>query len=415
MKCLVVSAALVALVVSGQASGDLVILKSGKTIDGIVSPREDTNSLEVIVPGGKIELSQDMVEEVLSEEEARLWKQDRERLQVRAEQQSSGAALEVLAKDEPVVPQRTLKDVGAQDQRFVLERLLQTPPQFEGNAAEFYWVCLDSDQFAVKRLSTVSGSGERRWNFKDPIFERMLRAASIKDCYFYPEYLPYPTGISPKTPKFWILQRVAEGVIALGRERIAQGDTEGGLRALEAALVMGIHLGQSAPNIGQFSVGCQMEVQASKALAAYYLEVNDLARYRLFNEYIGHKERELNLVRLTRQDFLYKFKAGKIGTLMDYARNGEYDLLQAHAMNYLILLKLAGEQQPLRRDILNEIPIEFSEPLKRVGPADSEEIAELFREIQRQSPNPFLKSHANQLLSMHPFELARAARVMLGE
>ena len=411
MRRVALSTTLAALALFGQAWGDLVILKSGKTIEGVVSPREDTHSLEVLISGGKIELSEDMVEEVLTDDEAKVWKEQQEQ-QVESED-VQGAVLEVLSKDQPRVQETSLKDLGAQDQRFLLERLVQNPPQFEGNAAEFYWICLDANQFKVKRLSSVTGSGERRWNFNDPIFERVLRASQIKDCYFYPEYLPYPAGLTPKTAKFWVLERVAAGVLAMGREQIEEGAPEKGLRTLEAALIMGVHLGQSAPVFSQFNFGNQIEVQASKALASYYLSVNNLAKYRLFNEYVGQKERELNTIRLSRQDFMHKFKAGKVEPLFEYARRGENNLLRAYVMNYLLLLKLAGEQQPLRKDILNEIPIESSEALKRVGPGDSEEIVELFREIQREDPDPYLRSHANQLLSMHPFELPRAVRVVL--
>ena len=127
MKRFAVSVSLALMMALGQASGDLVILKSGKTIEGVVSPREDTGSFEVVIPSGKIELSQEMVEEILTEDEAKAWKQQQEQLQVESEE-VQGAVLEVLSKDQPVIQEQSLRDVGAQDQRFVLDRLVQSPP-----------------------------------------------------------------------------------------------------------------------------------------------------------------------------------------------------------------------------------------------------------------------------------------------
>jgi len=408
-------AALLALALSlalSQAHGELVILKSGKTLEGVVTLREDTHSAEVLIQDGRIELSQDSIEEILTDEEAKEWKREQERLKAESEA-IKGTALEVIDKDRPIIRERSLKEIGAQDRRFVLEKLVEAP-QFEGNAAEFYRVILDASKFPIGRLSSKSKAGERRWNFNDPIFTQMLKATRIKDCYFYPEHLPYPAGLSPKTARFLTLRQVARGLIAKGRDRIAKGDTEKGLRSMEAALIMGFHLGQSAPVFKQFSTSIRIEVDAGKALAEYYASVNDMGKYKLFNEFVSARQGQLDIMRLSRQDFRHKFKAGKIEALMDYARDGGNDLLRSYVMNYLVLLKLAGEQKPLRKDLLNEIPIESSQAFKMVGPGDSEDIAELFRGIQKEDPNHFLRSHANQLLSMHPFELQRAVRILLG-
>jgi hypothetical protein len=103
--------------------------------------------------------------------------------------------------------------------------------------------------------------------FRRSYFKRMSEAARLRDCNFYPGYLPYPAGINPPEVKFNRLLRVAEGLIARGQEKAGQESLEEARRDMETALIMGEHLRQNAPILKQFTIGIMISSRAGRAWA----------------------------------------------------------------------------------------------------------------------------------------------------
>lgn len=412
MKPVVTLLILFSLLTGSLANGELILLKSGKTVEGRVT-FENQDSLSVRLPSGEIQIQRDTIERVMTDAEAVEWKKEQERLQAQPAS-PEGLLLQVIDQDRPIVRDSSLKEISKEDPRRVLASLVEFPG-LAGNAAHHYWLVLDVERFRMRSILTTTGAGVENWNFEDPIFEKMIEATRLRDCFFYPDPFPYPAGIWQQSVPFNRLVTISQGLSALGRQKIARGEVEAGIRSMEAALIIGFHVVQDAPVYFQYSTGCQIQIESAGKLADYYLNAGNRDKYRLFFDYASRKERELAQLRHARQDLLQKLRAGRIKELMEYAQSGENILLRGEAMNLLTLIKLIGEQQPLRRDIENIIPIAYSTTIKTVGQQDSEQIAELFRNLEQKDPNGYIRSHATRLQELNAPNLPRVIRTVLAQ
>jgi len=201
----------------------------------------------------------------------------------------------------------------------------------------------------------------------------------------------------------------------MGEARAESKRLDEAKKCFEAALILGYHVGLDAPVENQFGFSIQIQVEASLALAEYYLVLEDREKYLLYAENARAKEKERQVLELNKQAKLHDFRGGKIGELMEYARNGNNLLLRRYVLNLLVMLKLAGEQLPLRRDIRDTIPLEYSHTFTSLTPADSQEIVRLFRAIQQQDASDFMRNHAGDLLTTSPLQLASVVNKMLGK
>ena len=397
--------------VSGVAFSEKIILKNGNTLTGIVTHKDEEHLTVKLPNGGQTQVRRSDIERVVEDYELKDWEDEQRRLEDEKEDLLSEDLFKIIEKDERSLTVRTLVELGAEDRRFEIGNLV-TPPDQEGNAAANYWIILDADRFPLAKLYKVK-DGQKQWNLNHPVYSDIIKSSRMKDCHFYPEFLPYPTGIWPTVASFRRLLDVGNGLIAVGNDRIERKLEELGLASLESALIFGVHLSQYAPVRSQITTGNRIQMSASRSLADYYENLGNKEKAVLFLEYSKAKEREIDALLLKRRSLLHDFNAGRVQQLMSFSEAGEDMILRAYAMNLLVLLKLAGEQQPLRSDVLQAIPLEASTAFKKISFADSKEIEDLLYDIEQRDKNNFIRSHSKELLSLNSIQLKRGIRVML--
>lgn len=401
--------ALVLLSVTGF--GEMIIMKSGKSVQGVVT-YEDENYIAVKLPTGEIQIPRRSIQEILTDNQGKDWSENREK-QERAEPTPvQGTALKILDKDRPIIREKTLADVASEDRRFPLNKFIE-PPTEDNNAAQILYTVLDTKNFKMGRLRNPGKKGSSQWNFEDEIFSQLREAAQYKRCNFYPDYLPYPAGIWPPKARFNRFGRVAEGMIALGKEHIQNEDFEEGRRCYEAVFMLGIHLSDSALARNQLAMGVNLQAMAGKQLANYYMNRGNQEKYMLFLEYIREQQYQWQMMLLSWQELAHDFNSGQFRKLMDFALSEEHEILRGDAMDYLSLIKLAGEQLPLRRDVREVIPRQSQMTFNSIKPGDSEEIKQFLQMMQASEKSAFLRIHAGELLSMNPRQLRSVIETLL--
>jgi len=386
-----------------EAMGELVVMQSGKTLEGdVVYQDEETvhiNTLE----GTYLEINRSMVRQVFSDQDAADWKSEQEKQNALPTPDKSGGMM-VIKKETSVVRRKSLKEIGKIDQEFSLDQYVMAP-SIEGNAARYYYKIVSRDKFKKNEIN----------------YEEIYEAAQLKDCNFYEEYLGYPVELIPDRIKFGHLRTVADSLIKQGNMLIADGYEGQGVRNLEVALILGYHLGLHAPVLNQFSVSNAIQILAGSALADHYLNKEnstekDSSKYHLFTEFVNDKKRDQIQIRLTLENFRQEFLKGKLSELMTYARDGENDLIRAFVMKVLVVVKLTGEQQPLPGKIKKKIPLKFHSVFQSIRRGDSEDIAELFDTIKERDSNQFLQKEADYLLTLsgpvHLLKGVQAPRVL---
>jgi len=393
------------------AFGEFIVLKSGKTMQGEIVAR-DRSTVSVRLDSGEIKINWDTIEQILPDADAAKWKEEHSKSSEEEAALEQGTDLTIIDKDQPVVREKTLQEIGAEGKQLALDKLVEGT-RTEGNAAQYYWVVLDADHFQMSRVVSSSG-GQVRWNFDDPIFEQIREAARLRDCNFYPVYLPYPAGTNPPEVKFNRLLRIAEGMIARGQEKAGQENFDEARRDFESALIMGEHLEQNAPILRQFANGIMISTKAGRALSEFYLKQADSDRYWRCTEYVKNKEKQLESLNIRMQGLKFDFNGAKIEALMDNAKHGNQVILRGYAMSLLNLIRMAAEQQPLNKSLFDKIPLESHQPFNSIAPGVNEKIGALFREIEKTDESDFLRSHAAELLSMNALKLAPAVNKLLG-
>ncbi len=393
------------------AFGEFIVLKSGKTMQGEIVAR-DSSTVSVRLESGEVKINWDTIEQILPDTDAAKWREEHSKSMEEEAAVEQGTDLTIIDKDRPLVREKSLQEIGAEGKQLALDKLVEGS-RMEGNAAEYYWVILDVENFQMNRVVNSLG-GQVRWNFGDPIFEQMREAARLRDCNFYPVYLPYPAGVNPPEIKFNRLLRIAEGLIARGQEEAGQENFEQARRDLEAALIMGDHLSQNAPILKQFAIGAMISIRAGRALAEFYLKQDNWDRYWKCTEYVKDQEKQLENRNIRIQGLKYDFNGAKIEALMEYSKHGDQILLRGYAMSLLNLIRMAAEQQPLNKSLFDKIPLESHQPFNSIAPGVNEKIGALFREIEKTDESDFLRSHAAELLAMNALKLPQAVKKLLG-
>jgi hypothetical protein len=400
----------------GTLMAEVIKLKNGKTVSGALTYQDD-NYLTLRLQNGEMQIPADQVEEILTDEESERQQKTEEELRreelERRQREYTGPGLNILDRDRRIIREKTIAEIGRDDRRFELDRLIEAPTE-DGNAADFYWTVLDSDRFNISRIVKGVKGDFVSYDLTDPIFDRVRQGAEIKTCRFYPEYVSYPIGLEPPFIIFGHYRTIAKGFCEHAEILNREGEPERARQELETALILGIHIGQQCYGMKQFQVSNKIQQIASEALAEYYLDRDNRDNYKIFIEFLKEKQNTEKKFNLKKREILYDFQARRFRDLVNYAENGDDIVLRAHAMNLLTLLKLAGEQRPMRRDILENIPLEYHSVFNSVTPGVSREIDGLLQEIRSNSSDPFLQVHAAELLKTNPIRLKAAVGSYLG-
>ena len=67
------------------------------------------------------------------------------------------------------------------------------------------------------------------------------------------------------------------------------------------------------------------------------------------------------------------------------------DILRSYVMNLLLLIKAGDEQQPLRSDIMEKIPLESHYAFNSIAPGEADRINSLFRELAQNDESDFIR------------------------
>jgi hypothetical protein len=235
----------------------------------------------------------------------------------------------------------------------------------------------------------------------------------MKECSFYPEVYEYPVGLFPKQRPFYQIHRLAMGLVTIGKDLMAAEKEQEGREYIEAAVRIGIQLAKDSPVYIQRVVGLVLQSLAAEDLALSYPEMEEKETRRTISDFSLQKRREQRQLNQIFEELKKRFINGRIELLMEYAREGDTVIHRAHAMRLLALLKIAGQNQPLRADISDIVPVECRTTFSTVTAGDSEEIADLFRDIAGRDRNVFLRKHAGALLMTSLLDLKEGIEVLL--
>lgn len=387
-----------------HSTAEVILMKNGMQMEGIVV-HEDETHVRIKLEAGEIQLERSAIDRIMTAEEAADWREEVARKKAEKERREN-KYLQIIQKG----PVEAASATGGMDVYDRLWKSLETlidPPQLSGNAAQYYWSILDPE------TGFDSPGGRGNWNFSHPVFRTVRKAAQYRECSLFPEFLPYPSGLWPPDLKYWRLQRTAVGLVRLGKHQIAGREVEEGLRNIEAALIMGVHLAQKPLTRDQYVRPRRMQQVAAGALGAYYASQGKNEKSRQLQEYVRSRDREIKALSYDLESLKIDFNAARFGELIEFVQSRQNTLLRAEAMNLLVLIKLAAEQLPLNRETMNLIPLESAEAFKRVSPSDGNQVTQLLTNIQTHERDGFLRDHATKLLAVKPYDLIKAVDTVL--
>ena len=397
---------------TGPASAELIILKSGKSIKGIIK-QEDSASILVGVEAGDVKIPRSSIEKIVLDDEVEDWQAEQKELEPKPTPEF-GTTMTIIDQDKPVIREKTYDEISKASERFDIKNLVSIV-QEEGNAASIYWKILDAKKFKMGDVASSQG-GVMQWSTSNPIFDDLMSAARMKDCNFYPEYLPYPVGIRKNKIQFIKFFQISGGLIYKSQREMNQERPDEALASLETALVLGCHLEQHAPLLKQYAFSKLIQQSAGEALAEFYSKRNDKKKSEYYLDFIKKCEKDIDSIKLAQQGFFYDFNSGKkVNDLIEYVRHGNNDILRSYVMNLLLLIKAGDEQQPLRSDIMEKIPLESHYAFNSIAPGEADRINSLFRELAQNDESDFIRLHARELLSSGSIRLPQMVKLVLGK